>query len=543
MAKHITVTDCPNCGAPVDPRAIGDPDNPSCPFCHTLLPVAADPVPVQVFTPFTPMGSGLIGTPFVPQRRRRGLVITVVGLVIVTTLAAVAVPLLLAPVGGSSRVGFSGSIVYAVYGSVVPAQGRASSHDAYVIAPNVDTTSTPVLRRVDLETHTIKWSTAALPPDSSLAPTVVSAGARAVVIDGTNVFAFDSSSGKRLWQSSISYDLQGNCAGGCAIVIGADLVTLARDGTVAGTDITHGKQLWSRRLPDTPTFLRAARGLAAVVSSPKAPAHDLMLFNPSNGTERTIAPSCAPDGQGDLATPDSESAFFISPDGTSFTVLIDSSGGCVAGYRIADGKLLWRTAPDAQNSQIPFSLTAESAVSGGGYVAWTNEIGSDRWVFVATATGGARRLIDTGSQNETTGLDGIVGDTLVLEIAPSYASDQPGIYGVSLKTGHQLWMDASRVKSSTGDGSQMVMTTPTAIVIISCESSVDGSSGSCRFEAANLSTGDIDGTLDVDQLNPAPTIGQITPGPSGVIANIDSTLVIDFGTSGGTLEGQWPPAS
>jgi outer membrane protein assembly factor BamB len=546
MSNRITVSECPNCGAPIDPSAIADSANPSCPFCHTALPVEQDPPPAPVFTGFSGVTSGLIDISIPRVVRGRKRLFTVFLLFALIFGASVGIPLLATHAAGLGSSGGSGSTEenYAIYGPVVLASGSATNHDAYVIAPNLDTTGTPVLRRVDLQTKKIVWSSAAIASQSGTPPTVVPDGAKVLVIADTNVLALDAATGKQLWEGSLSNDLQNPCVGGCAIVIGSDLVTLAKDGTVQSLAVSSGKQLWSRRLADTPDFLQAAGGLAAVVSSPKAPAYDLLLFNPANGVTHVVAPSCAPDGDGDLAVPDEQSDFSISPDGTTVTVLIDGPGGCVASYRIPDGKRLWRTKPDAGNAVIPFDLTAESDVNGPDVIAWTNEIGSDRWVFtVNTVTGKIHQLIDTGNQDGTTGLDGVVGNTIVMEVAPSYASDQPGIYGVSLKTGKQLWMDASRVTSAADDGSQTVITTVTGVVIVSCKSSADGSSGSCLFEAVDPLTGDITGNLNVDDLDPAPMVDQVTVGSDEVLGNVDSGLAVAFNATSGAFEGQWPPTS
>ncbi len=116
-----------------------------------------------------------------------------------------------------------------------------------------------------------------------------------------------------------------------------------------------------------PDVSPGGRRLRLFVSSPKAGAYQLLMFSPTTGAERAVSPNAVPPSEdGDQArTPDTDSGFFISPEGTTLTVLIDGPSGCLASYSLPTAKLLWRTAPDPNNTAIPVDLTSETAVEGG----------------------------------------------------------------------------------------------------------------------------------------------------------------------------------
>jgi outer membrane protein assembly factor BamB len=543
MAKRIIVTECPECGAPIDPTLIADPDNPSCPFCHTILPTAAEhPRPIVVTRP--PMAS-----PPRPVRRHRGLVGTIVVLLVVAVAAVVAISVAHA----AKIVAGGGGGDYRIAGPIVPVSAAAGNDDVYVLAPDASDTDHVVLRKVDLRTHQTIWSTAGIQDSDGGSADIVAAGSSVVVIAESTVVAFSAATGAQRWQSGLSTPLTSrasfeglpggvaDCLYGCAAELGATLVTLDKDGTVQAFATGNGAQLWSHRLSDTPDWMQPAGGDVAIVSAPQPGDDELLLFDPTTGRERTISPSCGGDGEGDTAVPSEDGGFFVSPDGKTLSVLVTGSGGCVASYRIADGAIISRTAPDAQNSQIPFTLTGESAVAGAGYVAWTNELGEDRWIFVTGEDGGrVRQLWDTGSEDSTVSLDGAAGGTLVVEVAPSYASDQPAIYGISLSTGRMLWKLPARTAGDDVNGNQTVVVTSTGLGIASCQSTADESSGTCKLEAVNPATGTIRGSAQYAVSDILPT-AEATPGAAGgVLADLASDLVVAFDPVIGKADGVWP---
>jgi hypothetical protein len=85
-----------------------------------------------------------------------------------------------------------------------------------------------------------------------------------------------------------------------------------------------------------------------------------------------------------------------------------------------------------------------------------------------------------------------------------------------------------------------VVVTGSGIAIASCQSSADDQSGSCKFEAVNPTTGDLDGTLNIVSLDPAPDLSAL-PGPGGeVLANVNSSTAVLFNPVTGDEVGQWP---
>src|SRR5579871_1271158 len=92
MSRRVTVTECPNCGAPVVAAELTGPV-PECHFCHAALPEVEERPPVRI--PHPPAHP-----PPLPLRRgRSGRRVAVLAAAVVVPAAVLVV--VLAAVGGS----------------------------------------------------------------------------------------------------------------------------------------------------------------------------------------------------------------------------------------------------------------------------------------------------------------------------------------------------------------------------------------------------------------------------------------------------------
>lgn len=520
MTRRVSVSECPNCGAPVDPSAIGDPDNPACPFCHAVLPlepapVAPPPPPYAPFQqPFTP-APPTFATPY--SRRRRGGVGVALLIVLLAVGAGVGIPIALLIKHGSGL-----GRTYLITGAPVPA-GTGQVRDVFVTAYDSGSNGPLKLELVDPVKGSVVWSTDGLGENGGSGddPVIVPAGSEVLTVAATTVDAFNAKTGKRLWHASISNSLDGSCTGRCAAVVGGHLVTLAKDGTLQSFRVATGAQSWRHRFSDTPRWLEPVGSSVGVVTSSGAPSGGnlLALYDPATGRTRTVIPSCG-SSNGNQAVAGDPSEFFVSPDGRSLTVLLAESGGCVARYSLSSGQRLWRSPPDENNKVVPFDLTNESAFATSSVLAWTNSVGSNRWLFTADLrTGAIRRLSNVGSGGGSVRIDGVVGTTLVLESAPSYETSKPAVIGFNLDTGRKLWKIASLV-ASDGD-TQQVFVDSHHVLADTCA----GQSYSCHFEVINPNLGTIGGSSRVAG-DLVPDFGLATEASGSLLASPESNLVV-----------------
>ncbi len=528
MAGHVTVTECPNCGGPIDPGHFRSQSDPLCPFCAHALPLEED-------APSSVPGVTVVTTGATRATRRGARVVVIAVLVSVGVTAAIVVASMTTTSKSKSVARLS--VNYRVLGPVVPASSDPGIADIYVVAPTVGAPTTPVLRRVNPVTRKVQWSA---PPirstNTGKVPLVIPAQTRVVVIADTTVLALDAASGRQLWQASLSNELASPCDGGCAFVTGTHLVSLAKDGTLQSFDLTSGSQSWSKRLNSTPRWLHPAGDLVAVTDVAATSGHDLdlLLVDPGTGAGRSISPGCAksPFAGTAPARAHEEGAFFVDPDGKAVTVLVTTSGGCAVRYRLPDGAPVWSTASVPDGSPIPFTLTGQATAQGPGIVAWTNNVTASKDVYVIDqATGLVRRLFDAGASTVT--LEGVANGALVMQIAPNFDSSKPLVVAVDLASGQVRWRLASRAVAS-GDKQKVYMIAAN-VLVVSCQDEAE----TCRFESVDPDTGTIKGSTTV-KAGLIPTVESLTAGPGSALANVNNERVVAIDASTAAVRASWP---
>ncbi len=180
----------------------------------------------------------------------------------------------------------------------------------------------------------------------------------AYVIDGDSVLAVDSNSGEVKWRASMSRGIQSPCES-CAMVIGNQLITLARDGSLQAFDTRTGGSTYSKRL-EASTRQLWPLGDRFAVSEPtaaKPSVYTFNIYNAANGERvRSIDASCRPAMTSILAEPRSDT-FRVSPDGNALIAIWDSTYACAARFDITTGKQIW-TRSFKNGEGWPFSVSA-----------------------------------------------------------------------------------------------------------------------------------------------------------------------------------------
>jgi outer membrane protein assembly factor BamB len=521
---EVTVSQCPNCGAPVDAKALSGVDDPKCPYCDHALPVAAQaatPTTISInVPPAVQVGRG-VGVAI-------GLVFGTVGLVI--AIIAVVIGLASHSVRHTLS-GLTGSSSFHPDGTPVPV---ANSANFFTLARSGSSES-EVLRRVDPIANKVLWSGPPLGTLGQGTPTIVAGPSQVFTVTNSTVVSLDAATGRQEWQASLSNSLASPCGSGCALVVGGRFVTLTKDGVVQALDVSTGSQVWSRRLNSTPRWLEPAGASVLVLDTAAATGgdHVVLVINAASGAARRIAPSCAPDPDtGDATKPTDEGSFLVSPDGTAVTVIITGSSGCVARYRIADGSPVWVTPALSDKNPVPFTLTGNSTAQSATTVLWTNDEPGPT-VFGIDAASGAIRQVFSATKASLKP-DGVIGSTLIVEVAPTYDSDKPSIVGVDISSGKQRWQLATRVVRS-GD-SQAVEITPAGPIVASCNSSAD----SCTFEAVDVQLGTIKST-SVVSASPG-SVDQVTGTltASSWVAAVGWEHVVGLDQKTAAIQWKWP---
>ena len=164
MSARISVRECPECGAPINPQAITDPNNPVCPFCKTALPVTPDSEGAAVAALFTSGTAFRTATTATPFRSKRGYVGAAVVLVIFAVVVVLVISL------GSKVKNALITPNYTISGAVLPVATDDGSKDIYVLARDAGSTSASTLRRVNPSTKAMVWEAAAVSTSSDTAP-------------------------------------------------------------------------------------------------------------------------------------------------------------------------------------------------------------------------------------------------------------------------------------------------------------------------------------------------------------------------------------
>ena len=140
MTRRISVSECPNCGAPVEARVVDDGADPQCQFCHVALPTVDDSPPPPTFTQRAPSDGGFqfqsfSSAPPPPSYVRRTKAKVVAWVIFAVVVAAVAAVVPLVTVHNTSTAS-SGSTGTSTADLALPGSSLSVGYDLRLLGHN-----------------------------------------------------------------------------------------------------------------------------------------------------------------------------------------------------------------------------------------------------------------------------------------------------------------------------------------------------------------------------------------------------------------------
>jgi hypothetical protein len=456
---------CPSCGAPVSlDQMPDDATEVTCVYCGTILRAkTSTPKPAAPQPTVIKIDLGSLGVPDVPERPRPtqsgGFSFAgCIGLLVIlfSALATVfaVVPPLRSWLPEPVRTRVSGSdVVKSALEKVVPApivtlplgivpQDAAGAPDLMAVV--TDDYNTYSLARISPVTREARWRTAVNKEFSGLGVKVVDDTALAV--DGDTLQAYDIKTGQSRWRVGLARPLQTSCDD-CLMVVGQQVVTLARDGTLQTHDVRTGAPGHTKRLDTSTRNIWPLGDKYAVVEPTGRPgANSFNIYSAASGERvRAIDLKCKPpnDREQDVRN----NGIQLTPDGTSLVLLSDTTP-CAARIEVATGRQVWVKGA-TRNEGWPFSMFAF-----GNFAEVTNQhvvlfsydgaVNKDGAMTVIEMQTGASRRFDVPRDYELKplGMSG-EGTSQVLVLQARNRVDNSGerveLWGMDLAGGRRAW--------------------------------------------------------------------------------------------------------
>lgn len=554
-ASHrLSSSRCPECGAPVDFRSVPrEQVQVKCAYCGTLMAIPGRghtpperPRPTVVVAPATNTGGagcGVVGWSVL-------ILIFVVGLIGIssTTLFTSAKRVFNSMQNNTGQNNAPGE-----FGEVRPASlpavgfpialgpklrlvtapillgGNDNAAAQMVVAAYQDQGS--ILVAFDPERRAEAWRSP-LFSEKYYEMGVGADGARVYVADGATLIALDRANGQTLWQTSLANNIQTACEeeNPCLQIVGEQVVTLARDGTIQAFAGATGAPLWSYRLNSQPRRFLTNNDQVIVIDTDANNRAVVLILNARNGDRIfDLQPSCT--FPNITMRPHTSDQFLVTPDGSSLLVVGSGTYACAWRYSLADGALVWSyTSPDVQGP-LPFSWSMSSLALADPALYFVKEEGDAAIIYaldsrIAEATPQPLYSIE---DYEVT-VQYALGDLLMVSATPTYARDEVELWAIERSSGERRWQR----KLGTEHTFDEWVTRPTdqGIFLALCFWNVD----ECRFEVLDLTTGTSQGQVRVD--GGTPFDGGAWRGHRGYLTIDGALFAVDLRTA--QIEYTWP---
>ena len=408
---------CPSCGAPFD-----RPDAQKCAFCGSTLARAARSV---ASTP--PPNSGRPPSRFPPALWSIVFVAVAIGLSsAIRAFHAVAPP----------RPSTAAAAPHTTTAAAAPEPPSISDFLTTLPAPSggldvlVDLSGDEhPLARLDGRAHAVRWRAGSF-GDLRVEDVIVDA-ARAYVVDQSRISALRLTDGHLLWQTSLASEIGTSCDGGCFAVVKDRIVALQRDGSLQAFDAASGQQVWSVKIPGTPSrFSIVGTELAVNRASGRSGIDRVLdLLDAADGrVVRTLEPSCIDKVFHRPQRPDVRVRELFSADRQVAYFFFGDFSRCAQAMSLTTGQKLWNSYIAGMDSSSHFVLGARQIVF---------EIGRGVVISVETANGKVGKLVDD-EENRSIPMY-VMGDTVILHSSPSWSSDKVSLVGVDAQTGARRW--------------------------------------------------------------------------------------------------------
>jgi outer membrane protein assembly factor BamB len=357
-------------------------------------------------------------------------------------------------------------------------------------------------------------------------------GARVYVADGATLIALDRANGQTLWQTSLANNIQTACEEDhpCLQIVGEQVVTLARDGTMQAFAGATGAPLWSYRLNSQPRRFLTNNDQVIVIDTDANNRAVVLILNAGNGDRIfELQPGCA--FPNITMRPHASDQFLVTPDGSSLLIVGSGTYACAWRYNLSDGALVWKyTSPDVLGP-LPFSWSMSSLALADPALYFVKEEGDATVIYaldsrIADAT--PQPLYSIEDYDVT--LQYTLGDLLMVSATPNYARDEVELWAIERSSGERRWQRKLGTEHTFDDW----VTRPTdqGIFLALCFWNVD----ECRFEVLDLATGTSRGQVRVD--GGTPFAGGAWRGQRGYLTIDGALYAVDLRTA--QIEYTWP---
>jgi outer membrane protein assembly factor BamB len=293
------------------------------------------------------------------------------------------------------------------------------------------------LLNFDAEDRALRWRAGSF--SRNFTEIAITAGPRFVyVADQGRLTALDRETGEQAWQISLANHLSNPCAD-CLQYMAGYVVALTRDGTLQSFDGNSGLPAWSRRLRTTPRQMFNVGGQPAVVDADDRNRAVFYLLDRITGVEwQVIQPVCHIDGREHTVTP--HIPFLVSSDGLRLHVLGSGSSSCAWRYNLVTGDLEWlhHETRGGPVQVLPFSWSGESYLVRDGVLYTTQRDGREGVLRGVDSQSGLARELLRVDQYELA-LEVATPTMLVVQATPTFARNEPELWGVNRETGERRW--------------------------------------------------------------------------------------------------------
>ncbi|MEX1018203.1 MAG: PQQ-binding-like beta-propeller repeat protein [Litorilinea sp.] len=331
----------------------------------------------------------------------------------------------------------------------------------------------------DTQTQSLRWRSG--PFSRHFTEIVMTSGPRYIyVADQGRLHALDRDSGLQVWQISLSNPIAMPCTD-CLQYMAGYVVALTRDGTLQAFAAESGLPAWNRRLHTTPNRLHNVGGQPAVVDAETNNRATFYMLDRITGAElHAIHPVCQTADRETFAS--AFAPFVVSSDGLRLHVLGSGSDGCAWRYNLVTGAQEWHFADARENRILPFAWSDESFLIRNGVLYTTQRDGTTGVLRAVDSQTGATTELLRAEQTELK-LETSAGNTLVVIATPTFARNEPAIWGIDAQTGVQRWQ--AQLEMNHAFDTLLVRATPAGLFIGQCLWETDV----CLFEMLDPSTG------------------------------------------------------
>lgn len=492
---------CPKCGAPVDFRALpSEQFQVKCDYCATLInvPGRTPPRPPQA----------KLGLPkpavVVTTSSRSGCAPLVVWMAILACLAIVSLAMITGMLTTSLDVTTTTvinepanisrrppnplpSLAQAVlpkprlFGAPIVLGGSDDSAVQMVLPVLQDEATT--LIGFDPRSRLERWRSPAF-SDEFYALAVVGSAAQVIIADGAQLVALDRQTGVVQWRTSLANDLQSNCPAPapCLHLVGDQVITLARDGTLQAFVAADGAPRWSRPLNGTPRQLWATADQVIAVETGERNRARILALDPATGDLRWEAlPACAAGAFGYQPHPSDQ--FLLTPAQDALVVAGSGPTACAWRYALADGREVTRYTSTDLHEALPFTWSQSSVALDDAMLYFVNDRGDDTvvWAWDSLSAAAPQPLYAIPGYELT--VLRIVGEQLLVAAAPDFAREEIELWAIDRSSGARRWQRKLDTTHTFDDW--LIQPTAAGLFAAVCYWDTDA----CRFEVMDAATG------------------------------------------------------